>query len=273
MEIKLIAMDLDGTALRDDHMTVSSRLLTALQRAHEKGIGIVPVTGRPYQLLPPFLKEDQSWKEYAILCNGSQLRRLDTGEVLYGLTVEGKDLEAILDLAQEHRVPVEFSADGRLYLTEQDMQAQKDVPELGFHCREILPKNGIVVDSLRPMCTHGAVEKVNLNGVPQQLRRQIEQGLAPLSVSGVWASGCSMEITHVAATKGMALRRLCSMLGILPEQVLALGDSGNDVSMLQMAGVGVAMGNAPEPVRQAAHAVTGTNMDDGAALAIEKFAL
>lgn len=85
--------------------------------------------------------------------------------------------------------------------------------------------------------------------------------------------GTALRDDHVAATKGMTLRRLCSMLGILPEQVLALGDSGNDVSMLQMAGVGVAMGNAPEPVRQAAHAVTETNMDDGAALAIEKFAL
>ena len=275
MDVKLIAMDLDGTALQKDHMTVSPRLRDALEKAHEKGIKIVPVTGRPYKLLPPFLEQNPPWKEYGILCNGSQIRTLHTGEILYSLTMQGKDLQALLELAQRYKVPVEFSADSKLYLTRQDLQAQQGKSELAFHCQEILPQNGVVVESLWPMCTdsHLSVEKVNLNGIPEDLQGKIEKDLATLEVSGVWSSTCSMEITHRCATKGGALQRLCGIMGIPLEQVLALGDSGNDLSMLQMAGMGVAMGNAPEFVKQAADAVTQTNMEDGAAIAIEQFAL
>lgn len=275
MDVKLIAMDLDGTALQEDHMTVSPRLQDALEKAYEKRITIVPVTGRPYKLLPPFLKENPLWKDYGILCNGSQIRSLRTGEILYSLTMQGKDLQALLELAEKYEVPVEFSADSKLYLTQRDLQAQQGKPELAFHCREILSQNGVVVESLWPMCTdsHFSVEKVNLNGISGDMREKIEKTLATLNVSGVWSSTCSMEITHRYATKGRALQRLCSMIGIPLEQVLALGDSGNDLSMLQIAGMGVAMGNAPEFVKQAANAVTQSNMADGAAIAIERFAL
>ncbi len=273
MDVKLIAMDLDGTALLNDHMTVSPRLQAALEQAHEKGIKIVPVTGRPYKLLPSLLETNPQWKEYGILCNGSQIRNLRTGEILYSLTIQEKDLRALVDLAEKYAVPVEFSADSRLYLTQQSWQAQQGHPELAFHCGKILPKNGVVVESLLPLCTgsHGLVEKVNLNGVPEAVRGEIDAALGALGVSGVWASSSCMEITHKDATKGGALGRLCRMIGIPMEQVMALGDSGNDVSMLQMAGLGVAMGNAPAFVKQAANAVTESNVEDGAAAAIERF--
>lgn len=275
MEVKLIAMDLDGTALQEDHMTVSTRLRDALEKAHEKGLIIVPVTGRPYKLLPPFLQENPQWKNYGILCNGSQIRSLRTGMIHYSLTVQGKDLQALLELAERYEVPVEFSADSKIYLTQRDLEAQQGMPELAFHCREILSRNSVLVESLRPMCTdaHFSVEKVNLNGIPENLRGKIEKAVAALNVSGVWSGKHSMEITHRDATKGKALKRLCGMIDIPPEQVLALGDSENDLSMLQIAGMGVAMGNASELVKRAANAVTQSNMADGAAIAIERFAL
>lgn len=75
------------------------------------------------------------------------------------------------------------------------------------------------------------------------------------------------------ATKAQGVLRACSLLGIDPTRTLAIGDSGNDITMLRAAGLGVAMGNAPQEVRDAAGAVTLSNLEDGAALAIEHYIL
>ena len=80
-----------------------------------------------------------------------------------------------------------------------------------------------------------------------------------------------MEITHPEARKGTALEALCSLLDIPVENTMALGDSGNDESMLKTAGLGIAMGNAPEFIKAAADAVTARCDQDGAAIAIERY--
>jgi hydroxymethylpyrimidine pyrophosphatase-like HAD family hydrolase len=82
-----------------------------------------------------------------------------------------------------------------------------------------------------------------------------------------------MEITHPDATKGQTLEILCKSLQIPMEAVMALGDSGNDITMLRQAGLGVAMGNAPDFVKQAADVCTDSYDADGAAKAIEQYAL
>ena len=82
-----------------------------------------------------------------------------------------------------------------------------------------------------------------------------------------------MEITHPEATKSAGILALCRLLDIPPEQAVALGDSGNDESMLRTAGLSIAMGNAPEHIRAMADVVTDTNENDGAAIAIERYAL
>jgi hydroxymethylpyrimidine pyrophosphatase-like HAD family hydrolase len=82
-----------------------------------------------------------------------------------------------------------------------------------------------------------------------------------------------MEITHPDAKKGIALEALCELLNFPPENTRALGDSGNDESMLKMAGLGIAMGNAPDFIKAVADGVTESNANDGAAIAIERYAL
>ena len=82
-----------------------------------------------------------------------------------------------------------------------------------------------------------------------------------------------MEITHPEARKGTALKALCELLGIPLENTMALGDSGNDESMLKAAGLCIAMGNAPDFIKAVADAVTERTENDGAAIAIERYAL
>ena len=161
--------------------------------------------------------------------------------------------------------------DGKLYLTKKSLDAQALWPDCGFHVETVLKEHGILVDSLRDRSTdfYAAVDKINLNCVPADRRSRVTEAVAAQGLSGVWTSPPHMEITHPEATKGSALTRLCSHLNIPLSAVLALGDSENDITMLEAAGFGVAMGSAPQSLRDLADAVTAPNTEDGAAKAIE----
>ncbi len=272
MDIRLIAMDLDGTTLQKDRCCFSQRLLAALNKAHERGISIVPVTGRQFGLLPPVLSEPHRWKSLAILCNGGQIRKLDSGALVHSLEIAPEALSQLLALAAEYDLPIEFSANSILHLTQHSLDQQQPWDNLAFHRNVILANHGRIVDSLAPMCAPG-IEKVNLLCITPELRQELTQRLETIAVSAVWASSSSMEITHPDATKGRGLQRLCEALGIPMSSVMALGDSGNDTTMLQQAGLGVAMGNAPDFVKAAANVCTARYDLDGAAIAIEQYAL
>ena len=272
MDIRLIAMDLDGTALQPDRCSFSPRLIAALEEAHNQGIAIAPITGRQYAMLPPAVKNHPVWENLVVLCNGGQIRKLADGELLYEKNISGDALKQLLELSQKLDIPIEFSVDGTLYLTEHSFRQQQEHPHLGFHIHTILKNYGKIVPSLESFCNM-QVEKCNLPHIPPEKHRKAEEGLKTISVSAVWSSANSMEITHTEAQKGTALKALCDLLGIPPENTMALGDSGNDESMLKTAGLGIAMGNAPDFIKAAADAVTECTENDGAALAIERYIL
>ncbi len=272
MDIRMICLDLDGTALQNDHRTFSPRLTRALEAAKAKGIRIVPVTGRQYGLLPDALIPMPSWASCVVVCNGGQARSVPDGRVLYRLDIPESELRKLLALAEEFGLPVEFSLESRLHLTQKSWDRQLGDPSLSFHLGTILPQCGVVVDSLEPLCGL-PVEKVNLLCIPDEHRTAVEAALKDIDVSAVWSSATNMEITHRDASKGVAVTKLCQLFDLSPARVMALGDSGNDASMLRAAGLGVAMGNAPDAIKAIANAVTARNDEDGAAIAIEKYCL
>ena len=272
MDIQLICMDLDGTALSADRKTFSPRLVAALEAAHQKGIAIAPVTGRQFGLLPPAVTGHPVWENLVVTCNGGGIYRLGTGECLLSRHISKDALEQLLAISEKFRIPLEFSVDSRLHLTKESYDAQLPHENLRFHVHTILAQSGVIVDSLRPLCGK-IVEKAQLPWIPPEISKAVEAALQDVAVSAVWSSASSMESTHPDANKGAALATLCRLLGIAPENTMALGDSGNDEGMLRAAGLGVAMGNAPDFIKIASDAVTETNENDGAAIAIERFCL
>ena len=272
MDIRLIAMDLDGTALQPDRCSFSPRLIAALEEAHSRGIAIVPVTGRQFHMLPPAVQNHPGWENIVVLCNGGQIRRMATGEILYEKNISREALHQLLAVADALDIPIEFSVDSVLYLTPHALHQQHGVESLLFHLNTILENHGRVVPSLEPLCEK-SVEKVNLPHIPPEKRQDVEERLRAIPVSAVWSSATSMEITHPDARKGTALHVLCSLLNIPVENTLALGDSGNDESMLKTAGLGIAMGNAPDFIKEIADGISERSDRDGAAMAIERYAL
>jgi Cof subfamily protein (haloacid dehalogenase superfamily) len=111
-------------------------------------------------------------------------------------------------------------------------------------------------------------EPGNISNLRRQLSRQIGR-----QVTLVQALDTMLEVLPQGASKGDGLRRLLDFLSISPDHVLAIGDGENDIGMLQLARIGVAMGNAPQEVKAAADYVAGTNDADGVAEAVERFVL
>lgn len=118
-----------------------------------------------------------------------------------------------------------------------------------------------------------ALDKINLPYVPCEQRAEAERLLTTAPISFAWSSPHSIEITHSLATKANGMLMVCELLGVDSAHTMAIGDSDNDISMLRVAALGVAMGSAPQEVKDAADAVTGSNMEDGAAIAIERYIL
>lgn len=272
MDIRMIAMDLDGTALQNDRCSFSPRLNAALEEAHNRGIEIAVITGRQFNMLPPAVQNHPVWENLVVLCNGAQIRRMATGEVLYAKNISWQALEQLLELSRILDIPMEFSVDSVLYLTEKALNQQLGLPHLDFHINTILKNHGKVIPALESLLELD-VEKVNLPHIPPHLHAQTEALLKDIPVSAVWSSPNSIEITHPDARKGIALDALCDLLKIPVENTLALGDSGNDESMLKKAGIGIAMGNAPDFIKQIADGVSERSDRDGAAIAVERYAL
>ena len=275
MDIELIAMDLDGTALQADRKSFSPRLDEALRAAHERGVHIVPVTGRQFFILPPAVRPGAPWAELVVLGNGGEVRRLTDGTLLRGHYIDPDCLPPLVSAAEELGLPLEFSSGGALYLTRRswDYQRELDGP-LHFHLTEVLARFGRELDNPRKFLLGGPpIDKVNLPWVPDEARENTRRMLDALGLSWFWSGPRSVEIAHPDASKAGGLMEACVILGVDPARTMALGDSGNDIPMLRCAGLGVAMGNAPPEVRAAAGEVTAPYDRDGAALAIEKWVL
>lgn len=276
MDIQLLAMDLDGTSLQADHLSFTPRLHQALAEAHAKGVAIVPTTGRQHFLLPPPVQTGAAWENLCILCNGGEIRRIATGELLRGHYIPPEVAQAVVELAGEYHFPVELSAQGHMYLTQESWDMEQPYREfIGYHLDVVLGKRGVVVDDLvRTAHTPELnIDKINLPHIPDSLRDLVCARLDALPLNHFWSGPHTIEIAHTQSTKGNALREVCGLLDIDPAHVMAIGDSGNDLSMLQAAGFSVAMGNAAPHIQTAADAVTLPYDQDGAALAIERYIL
>ena len=274
MDVKLIALDLDGTALLDDHKTVSPRMAQALREATNRGIMVVPVTGRPRALLPEAILMPARCR-FAVLSNGAMVYDLQRSRALRENTIPLDCALSLIEALKPFGLLAEICADGHIYAERRDLERLDSWHLEQFHI-EYLRSAGIAIDSFKqyPESGGGAIEKVNLPFIPSMVRKGVERALSERpGISSVQSGENSVEVTQALATKGEALRTLCDIIGIGIAHVMAIGDSGNDVSMLKAAGVSVAMGNACAIAKEAAALVTATNECDGAALAIERYAL
>jgi len=263
----MIGVDLDGTLLNSDHI-VTPFTEQAVREAIAQGVLFTVATGKTYSSTPDLARQFDI--QIPIICgNGTVVYRPD-GTVLFEDPIPRELAIEAVRMARAAGVwPVVYAGRGLLASA-----WDANVEELVAH-HEPVPE--IIPDLERALATDHTPAKLVLMHQDRQtlvdFQEQLEATFA--GRAQVMRSGLAsvVELLPLGVTKGTALAFVLDHLGLSALETMALGDSFNDLDMIRRAGIGVAMGNAPPPVRAGADYVTGTNDEDGVGHAIRRFVL
>ena len=266
--IRLLALDIDGTILtREKKLT--DRTKVAIEAAADAGIALV--TGRPFYGIPDELMALKGLG-HVISSNGAVTTNLLENRILRTAYLDSKTGLEIIELPRAYDLVYAVFTDGIGYTELEPFDRHLSMinnPGLETYIRK---SRRITYDMERLLRNaENGVENIWLIAHDQderdKLNRQIRE---KWDVQTVLTGKVDIEIGNPRADKGIALSELASDLGVVKEEILAIGDSDNDIGMLKAAGRAVAMGNAEKNVKSIAHIVTGSNQEDGAADVIEK---
>ena len=274
-DIKVIALDLDGTLL-DPDKNLSKANYEALKAAAEKGIEIVPATGRYFSAMPQCIR-DLPFIHYSININGATVVKLSTNEVVYKAEIplsEALDIMRWLDTKpalydcymNDHGwITGAFKEKANDYVTDphyQDMvrDLRESVPEL----KAFIAETGRDIQKIQ-FFTH------DHDFQQETLHHGAE--LFPDIICTCSVKDQNVEFNNKKANKGDALIGLAEYLGYSRENTMAFGDGDNDVPMIKAAAVGVAMKNSCPEALAAADIVTLSNAEDGVAKVINEYCL
>ena len=273
-DIKLVALDLDGT-LFDNSSRISKRNLTAIRSITDKGIHVVISTGRPFEGIP-FDQIKGTGINYAITANGSGIYEISTGKCLYENAMDEELVTPILNFLLTRDIHMDAFIGGKGYTPIQCVEtAQKlTVPS---SIKNYIITTRTRLDNILQFIHENQlkVQKMTLNFYPAADGTLIDREtvrkflVSNPSITTVCGGYNNLEFTRADANKGVGLRKLAEILGVNPDATMAIGDTENDLAIIEAAGIGVAMGNATDAVKARADYVTTTNTKDGVAAAIE----
>ena len=276
MAIRMIGLDLDGTLL-NSNKELTARTRAVLQEAAARGIVVVPATGRPLVGLSEEIRTLPGVR-YAVVTNGAAVCDLQTGERLHRDCMAVEDAAEILRRTRRLRVVQGVFVGDWGYMEAIDRCRVAELSLAEQMKQYIVASRHVVEDLPSYLRERGeAPEKTVLMFLrtPEGGLFDYDEAIAVVreypEVQFVSGGVGNIEITHKTAGKGAALLMLGKKLGIAREELMAVGDSGNDLDMIEKAGLGVAMANSEAALLEKADAVTCSNDEDGVAAAIEKF--
>jgi Cof subfamily protein (haloacid dehalogenase superfamily) len=262
--IELVLSDMDGTLLRKDH-SLACAVVEAVKALGEAGIQFSLASSRPPRAM---LEQARALGVTTPLAgfNGGRLVYPD-GRVLESHAIDPEAVKAALDFFEGHPVDVWlFSGEDWLLKNYDAAHLETERHALGY--------DAVQVSDFTPYVA--CVQKIVATTADHQLLATLEAQVQTLLAGTAHAARSQayyLDITALAADKGVALARLAELMGVRLEHTAVLGDGHNDVAMFKRAGLAIAMGQASDEVRAAADQVTGTNEEDGVAQAIDRFIL
>ena len=277
-DIKLVALDLDGT-LFDNSSRISERNLTAIRSITDKGIHVVISTGRPFEGIP-FDQIKGTGINYAITANGSGIYEISTGKCLYENAMDEELVTPILNFLLTRDIHMDAFIGGKGYTPIQCVETAQKLTVPSSIKNYIITARTRLDNILQFIHENQLkVQKMTLNFYPAADGTLIDREtvrkflVSNPSITTVCGGYNNLEFTRADANKGVGLRKLAEILGVNPDATMAIGDTENDLAIIEAAGIGVAMGNATDAVKARADYVTTTNTKDGVAAAIEHFIL
>lgn len=267
MKYKLLVLDVDGTLLNSEQ-EISKQTLATLLKVQQMGLRIVLASGRSTYGLRRLIDklELKNNRGYILSYNGAQVIQLENEELLFEKRIDPAQLPYLERKAQKNGFGI-FT-----YHKDKLITPNPDNPHIQNEARlngmEILAVNSLeeAVDFAPCKCVLVSDDQEKLVGLKDHWRKRLA------GVLDVYRSEpFFLEVVPESIDKGNTLAVLIDRLGVTSDQVIAVGDGRRDFSMLQLAGLGIAMGNAQDSIKACADYITETNDNDGVALALQKF--
>ena len=269
MSIKLIAIDIDGTLLNDDRK-ITPAVYQALKAAEAQGVRIVLCTGRPLTGVQDLLTELDLFtdNDFVITYNGSLVQKTKNQEIISEFGLSHEDYLTIEMTARKLGVHLHVETQDTMYTANRDIS-----PYTVYEA--FLVNMPLKYRTPEEMSADLNIIKMMMIDEPALLESIIPNLPATLTdqYNVVKSAPFFLEVLNKKAHKGAAVKKLAEHLGIDQSEVMAIGDNENDLTMVEYAGIGVAMGNATENVRNMADIITASNEEDGVAKVINEYVL
>jgi Cof subfamily protein (haloacid dehalogenase superfamily) len=273
-EIKLIALDLDGTLL-NSRKELTPENAVALESVAKAGVEIVPATGRFFEGIPEVIRQ-LPFIHYAITINGAQVFDIREETVIYQAEIPYEQAVSVMKYLDLLPVIYDCYMGNWGWITRKTQeQAEQFVPDT--HYLKMLRELRTPVDELKAYVLHNQqnVQKIQLFAQDMALKERLLKELGMQFQNIVVSSSVvnNIEINHKDANKGEALIQLANYLEIDRMETVAFGDGLNDLSMIKAAGIGIAMENAHPDVKTCADFTTTSCDENGVAVGIKRFVI
>ena len=269
MKYKLLVLDVDGTLLNDER-EISKRTLAALLKVQQMGVRIVLASGRPTYGLMPLAKtlELGNYGGFVLSYNGCQIIKAQNGEILFERRINPEMLPYLEKKARKNGFAIFTYHDDTLITDSPDNEYIKN--EALLNNLKIIKEDefSTAIDFAPCKCMLVSDKEKALIGLEQHWEKRLAGTLDAFRSEPYF-----LEVVPCGVNKANTLGALLEHLGVTREEVIAVGDGVCDVTMLQLAGMGVAMGHSQDSVKVCADYVTASNEEDGVALAVENLIL
>ncbi|MHA0855665.1 Cof-type HAD-IIB family hydrolase [Paenibacillus sp. CMAA1364] len=267
MTYKMVVLDLDDTLLQDDH-TISPRTKKALMDAQEIGVKVVLASGRPTFAMTHIAEELELEKygSFILSFNGAKITNWETKVELFNSMLPADTAHELYNISKQEEVWIHTYVGDDIVTAANNEYTDIEGQITGM---PIIEREDFIE------AIQGPVVKVLMVGAPERLmtlEKKMQQQLEG-RLTVVTSKPYFLEFTEAGVDKGTSLHQLITKLGMTQEEVIAIGDGYNDLAMIKFAGLGVAMGNAPDDIKAIADYVADTNMEDGVAKVVESFIL
>lgn len=266
MKYKLLVLDVDGTLL-NEKKEITPRTQAALLKVQQMGVHIVLASGRPTNGVMPLAEalELHHYGGFVLSYNGGQILNAQTGELLFEKRIDPQQLPYLEKKAKKNDFAI-FTYHKNQLITDKPGN-RRVCDEAALNGMEVVGVGNFAeaVDFAPCKCMLASDDEEALVGLENHWKKRLD-GVLDVFRSEPYF----LEVVPPAIDKGNTLGILLSKLSILPEEVVAVGDGVCDVSMLQLAGLGIAMGNAQDSVKACADVTTLSNDKEGVAIAVEK---
>ena len=264
MKYKMLVLDLDDTLLTDDH-TISNENAAMLSKAQELGVFIILASGRPTPAMTAFAKELHLDNSYMISYNGAVITDLKEDKVIFEQTLTQEQIHELYDYSLKSKTHIITCVNGKI-VSETDseyIEIEKNIT--GLEHNKVL--------SFKDEVQSSAVKCILLEepSYLKEVEKDLKLAMPHLSVS--MSKPFFLEVAQNGIDKGASIKFLAEKLDILQSEIIAVGNAGNDLTMIEYAGLGVWVDNVDPELRDKANFIVASNNDHGVAEVVRRFIL